>query len=215
MEEDSNTPETCGQEPEQDKAEKAEKDEKDNGRMELYDWIQCIVGALVAGILIFMFGIRVVNVKGSSMRPTLHDADMILTTNLFYTPKAGDVVVLQTDTYGPDPLVKRVIATGGQTVDIDFETGVVYVDGNALDEPYTAEPTTVRDAFEGPVEVPEGCLFLMGDNRNHSTDSRHATIGMVDERCVIGKVLFIVFPSNLDEYGNKTSREMSRIGSIY
>ncbi len=203
-------------EPERDEAgNEAGLTKKDDGRMEIFDWFQCIIGALVAGILIFMFGIRVVNVKGRSMFPTLHDADMILTTNLFYTPKAGDVVVLQTDTYGPDPLVKRVIATGGQTVDIDFERGIVYVDGVALDEPYIAERTTVREDFTGPVEVPEGCIFLMGDNRNHSTDSRQANIGMVDKRCVIGKVLLIVFPSNLDEYGNKTSRDLSRIGSIY
>lgn len=203
-------------EPEMDEAgNEAGLTKKDDGRMEIFDWFQCIIGALVAGILIFMFGFRVVNVKGRSMFPTLHDADMILTTNLFYTPKAGDVVVLQTDTYGPDPLVKRVIATGGQTVDIDFERGIVYVDGVALDEPYIAERTTVREDFTGPVEVPEGCIFLMGDNRNHSTDSRQANIGMVDKRCVIGKVLLIVFPSNLDEYGNKTSRDLSRIGSIY
>ena len=183
----------------------------DEAKMELYDWLQCIVSAIVVGILLFMFGLRVVNVKGHSMEPTLLDTDMIVTSNLFYTPKNGDVVVLQTDSYGPDPLVKRVIATGGQTVDIDFEAGIVYVDGVALDEPYIAEPTAVREDFEGPVEVPEGCLFLMGDNRNRSTDSRTSSIGMVDERCVIGKVLFIISPANSPIYG----RDMSRLGSIY
>ncbi len=194
---------------------KAERAKKNEGKMELYDWIQCIVSALVAGIIIFMFGIRVVNVKGTSMYPTLHDADMILTTNLFYTPKNGDVVVVQTDTYGPEPLVKRVIATGGQTVDIDFESGIVYVDGVALDEPYTAAPTNTREDFEGPVTVPEGCMFLMGDNRNGSTDSRRASIGMVDRRCVIGKVLMIVFPSPAGLNGAVGERDLSRIGSIY
>ena len=184
---------------------------KDEGKMEIYDWLQCIVVAIVAGILIFMFGIRVVNVKGHSMEPTLLDTDMILTSNLFYTPKNGDVVVLQTDSYGPEPLVKRIIATGGQTVDIDFDAGIVYVDGVALDEPYTAEPTTTREDFEGPVEVPEGFLFLMGDNRNRSTDSRTDSIGFVDQRCVIGKVLIVLYPAASDY----SERDYDRIGSIY
>ena len=179
------------------------------------DWLQCIVSAIVVGILLFMFGLRVVNVKGHSMEPTLLDTDMIVTSNLFYTPKNGDVVVLQTDSYGPDPLVKRVIATGGQTVDIDFEAGIVYVDGVALDEPYIAEPTAVREDFEGPVEVPEGCLFLMGDNRNRSTDSRTESIGMVDTRCVIGRAVMIVYPSQIsDDMGTRGKRDLSRIGSI-
>lgn len=192
------------------KANKAGK--KDNsGKMELYDWIQCVVVALVAGILIFMFAVRVVNVKGSSMNPTLFTEDKILTTNLFYTPKAGDVVVVQTDSYGPAPLVKRIIATEGQTVDIDFENGVVYVDGEARNEPYVAAPTMTREDFQGPVTVPDGCLFLMGDNRNASTDSRTSSIGMVDVRCVIGKVLMVVYPA--PDYSGE--RDFSRIGSIY
>ena len=188
---------------------------KDSGKMELYDWIQCVVVALVAGILVFMFFVRVVNVKGNSMYPTLHDEDKILTSNFLYTPKPGDVVVVQTDSYGPEPLVKRVIAVEGQTVDIDFDLGVVYVDGVALDEPYVASPTTVREDFDGPVTVPEGCLFLMGDNRNRSTDSRTSSIGMVDTRCVIGRVLMIVFPSeNTDSFGTRGRRDLSRIGSV-
>ena len=200
---------------EKQEREYSRKKEKSGGKMELYDWIQCVVGALVLGILIFMFGIRVVNVKGSSMWPTLHTEDKILTTNFFYDPKPGDVVVVQTDSYGPDPLVKRVIAVEGQTVDIDFEKGIVYVDGVALDEPYINEATNVRDEFPGEVTVPEGCMFLMGDNRNRSTDSRHASIGMVDERCVIGKVLMVVVPSDRDENKNLIPRDYSRIGSIY
>ena len=190
---------------------KADGDEK----MELYDWIQCIVSALVAGILVFMFFVRIVNVEGSSMWPTLHDEDMILTSNFLYTPKAGDVVVFQTDSYNESPLVKRVIATEGMTVDIDFERGIVYVDGKAIDEPYIAELTVTREDFDGPVTVPEGCLFLMGDNRNHSTDSRRSTIGMVDERCVLGRVLMVVLPSDKGSLGENVKRDMSRIGSIY
>ena len=188
---------------------------KKDSKMELYDWIQCVVVALVVGILVFMFLLRVVNVKGNSMYPTLHDEDKILTTNFLYTPKPGDVVVVQTDSYGPEPLVKRVIATEGQTVDIDFEKGIVYVDGEALDEPYINAPTMEREDFSGPVTEPEGCLFLMGDNRNRSTDSRTESIGMVDTRCVIGRAVMIVYPSQIsDDIGSRGKRDLSRIGSI-
>ena len=93
-----------------------------------------------------------------------------------------------------EALVKRVIATAGQTIDIDFNRGIVYVDGVAMDEPYINALTENRDDFQGPQTVPEGCVFVMGDNRNESTDSRHATIGMVDARLIIGKVYFTVFP---------------------
>lgn len=193
------------------RAERRRAEKEKSGKMEFYDWVQCFVGALVVGIVIFMFGLRVVNVKGNSMYPTLLWSDRIVTTNFLYTPRAGDIVVVQTDTYGPEPLVKRVIATGGQTVDIDFERGIVYVDGVALDEPYIAAPTYTREDFKGPLTVPDGCLFLMGDNRNESTDSRRATIGTVDERCVIGKVLFVLFPAP----GSDGSRDLGRIGSVY
>lgn len=186
---------------------------KDDGRMELYDWVQCIVTALVAGVLVFLFIGRVIGVIGPSMMQTLQQGDRIITSNLFYTPKAGDIVVVKKASFGDEPIVKRVIATGGQTVDIDFEAGVVYVDGTALDEPYTNTPTTLQEDFDGPVTVPEGCLFLMGDNRNSSTDSRSASIGMVDRRCVIGKVLFVLIPGT--GLTGTDARDWSRFGSVY
>ena len=186
-----------------------DKDRKPESRIELYDWVQCIVVALIVGILVFMHGFRIVNVDGLSMYPTLQHADKIITSDLFYSPKAGDIVVVQTDTYGSDPLVKRIIAVGGQTVDIDFELGIVYVDGVALDEPYINSPTLEREDFSGPITVPEGYLFLMGDNRNRSTDSRSNMVGLVDERCIIGKVYFILFPGSDDGV-----RDWSRIGSV-
>ena len=182
-----------------------------SGRMELYDWVQCIVTALIFGILLFVFVLRVVSVVGTSMYPTLCNGDRIITSNLFYTPKDGDIVVVKKASFGDEPIVKRVIATAGQTVDIDFSTGIVYVDGEALDEPYTAAPTITQEDFSGPVTVPEGCVFLMGDNRNDSTDSRSSRIGMVDTRCIIGKVYLILYPGE-----NKSGvREFSRIGSAY
>ena len=183
---------------------------RDDGRMELYDWVQCIITALVAGILIFLFVGRVIGVKGPSMMMTLLDGDRLITSNLFYHPQQGDIVVVQTDTFGSEPIVKRVIATEGQTVDIDFTAGIVYVDGKALDEPYVNTPTNLQEDFTGAVTVPEGCLFLMGDNRNSSTDSRDASIGMVDERCVIGKVYFVLIPGSVNG-----SRDWSRFGSVY
>lgn len=187
------------------------KNKKDNEKMTLYDWVQCLVGALVIGILVFMFIGRVIGVSGTSMYPTLHDTDKIIISNLFYEPDNGDIVVLQTDSFSEEPIVKRVIATEGQTVDIDFANGVVYVDGVALDEPYTNTPTNDRQDFNGQVTVPEGCVFVMGDNRNGSTDSRTSRIGMVDKRCIIGKVYMIIVPGNSEG----EPFEIKRFGSVY
>ena len=151
-------------------------------RAEVYDWIQCIIFALVFCVLLFVFAVRMVNVVGHSMVPTLEQSDKVVISNLFYHPKQGDVVVL------------RIIATEGQTVDIDFDDGVVYVDGKALDEPYVNEPVHDRENFEGKITVPEGCVFVMGDNRNASTDSRDARLGCVDTRYIMGRVYFTLFP---------------------
>ena len=188
-----------------------EPEDEESSGFELYDWIQCFISAIVIGILIFMFLFRVITVDGSSMYPTLYHGDKIIMSNLFFSPSYGDVVVLRADNFSSSPLVKRVIATEGQTVDIDFEKGIVYVDGMALDEEYVASPTYAVEDFDGPVTVPEGCVFVMGDNRNASTDSRTADIGMVDERAILGKVYFIFFPGT----GTEDSRDFSRIGSVY
>lgn len=177
-----------------------EKTKKREG--DLFDWLQCIVTALVACVLIFVFIGRTIGVVGSSMVPTLEQGDRLIISKLFYTPQQGDIVVLQKDSFADYPLIKRVIATEGQTVDIDFDAGVVYVDGVALDEPYTAEPTVVSEDFDEPVTVPEGCIFVMGDNRNRSTDSRTDSIGCVDTRLIMGKALLRLTP-------------LSKFGTIY
>ena len=169
-------------------------------RAEIYEWIRSIITALIIVVILFVFFVRIVDVVGPSMNPTLYDGDKLVVSNLFYTPKNGDIVIFRKETYKPEALVKRVIATEGQTVDINFDKGIVYVDGVALEEPYIAEPTYNRLDFTGEMTVPEGCIFVMGDNRNDSSDSRRATIGMVDERMVVGKVLFVAFP--LDSMGN-------------
>ena len=159
------------------------------GRAEVYDWIQCIIFALVFCVLLFVFAVRMVNVVGHSMVPTLEQNDKVVISNLFYHPKQGDIVVLRKQTLMEEPIVKRIIATEGQTVDIDFDDGVVY-----LDEPDVNEPVHDRENFEGKITVPEGCVFVMGDNRNASTDSRDARLGCVDERYIMGRVYFTLFP---------------------
>ncbi len=161
-----------------------------------YDFLESLVTALIACILIFLFLFRVVNVDGSSMLPTLHNADKVVVSRLSRHYDAGDIVVLTKASFrgGNESIVKRVIATEGQTIDIDFDAGIVYVDGQALEEPYIAEKTTRSLDFEGPVTVPEDCIFCMGDNRNNSSDSRARTIGMIDRRCVIGKVVLRIWP---------------------
>ena len=164
-------------------------------RLDVYDWIQSLMVALVICVALFIFAVRVIDVSGSSMVPTLHDGDKMIVSNLFYKPKYGDIVVFKTDSYDPDrALVKRVIATEGQEISLDFDRGVVYIDGAPLEEDYIAELTTTKLDFIGPQTVPEGCVFCMGDNRNASTDSRKKEIGMVDERMILGKAYFVVFP---------------------
>ena len=129
------------------------------------------------------------------MVPTLNNQDKMLVSGLFYKPKAGDIVVFKKDEYDPEKaLVKRIIATEGQKINIDFDKGIVYVDEVPIEEDYINDITTTKLDFIGPKTVPEGCVFVMGDNRNMSTDSRKAEIGMVDSRLIIGKVYCILFP---------------------
>ncbi len=180
-------------------------------KMELYDWLQCIVSAILCGILVFVFVGRVIGVDGSSMLDTLRDRDKVIMTNLFYTPKYGDIVVIKTEAFGETPLVKRVIATQGQTIDIDFETGEVSIDERVIIEDYIRGTTSERLDFKGPVTVPKGFVFVMGDNRNASTDSRDELVGMVDTRQILGKVLFILIPGPNED----GSRSWNRIGSAY
>lgn len=177
--------------------------------MGLYDWLQCIVSAVVAGILIFVFVGKVDVIKGRSMMHTLQDGDAVVLSNLFFTPKYQDIVFIKSDAYDT-PIVKRVIATAGQSVDIDFEKGVVSVDGAELKEDYISTPTTIKMSFEGPVTVPEGHVFILGDNRNDSSDSRDDRIGMIDVRDILGKVYFILIPGK----GPDAKRDWSRIGPV-
>ena len=166
-------------------------------RREAYDWIQSLISALLICVLVFVFVMRIMDVKGSSMVPTLKNGDKVLVSDLFYEPARGDIVVFKKDSYDSGKaLVKRVVAVAGDVVNIDFEKGIVYVNGEALEEDYIDVLTTTKIDFIGPQTVPDNCLFVMGDNRNASTDSRDKRIGMVDKRLVIGKVLLVVYPFN-------------------
>lgn len=180
---------------------------------DIYEWTQALVGSVLAVVLVFTFLIRLIGVDGHSMVPTLQNGDrlLVLSSLLDDDYKYGDIVVLREESFLEEPIVKRVIATEGQTVDIDFEAGIVYVDGEALDEPYINEPTYMEEGTEFPLTVPEGCIFVMGDNRNHSSDSRDSRLGTVDTRCVLGKAVFLAFPGADDVTGK---REFGRIGLI-
>lgn len=180
---------------------------------ELYEWTQALVGSVLTVVLVFTFLVRLIGVDGHSMVPTLQNGDrlLVLSSLLDSDYEYGDIVVLREESFLEEPIVKRVIATEGQTVDIDFEAGVVYVDSEALDEPYINEPTYMEEGTEFPLTVPEGCIFVMGDNRNHSSDSRDSRLGTVDTRCVLGKAVFLAFPGADDVTGK---REFGRIGLI-
>lgn len=163
---------------------------------ELYQTLQSVVGIILVIIFLFTFVARITVVDGPSMENTLQNGNIVLTWALGYTPKQGDVVVLTKSAFREQSIIKRVIATEGQTVDIDYYISTVYVDGVALAEPYIKEQMRVP-AYAGAIDhvtVPEGCIFVMGDNRNDSSDSRLPTIGVVDTRCVIGQAVLVVFP---------------------
>lgn len=165
---------------------------------ELYDWLEIFAVSVAAVFVIFAFVARIAVVDGPSMQNTLHNGDKLLVWELLYTPKQGDIVVCQSERYGLDkPLVKRVIATEGQTVKIDRETWTVYVDGVPLKEDYILRVNTqamIGWDYEDSYTVPEGHVFVMGDNRNDSLDSRSYRIGPIDERYIIGKVIFRFYP---------------------
>ena len=183
---------------------------KDTVLLYLHDFVFWLTGILLVFLLLF----RVMVVSGPSMNQTLVHGDyLLLLNNVFYTePKQGDIIVAAKDSFkNAEPIIKRVIATEGQWVDIDFEKGIVIVNGTPLDEPYTNTPTNLYEGVQFPLLVAEGCIFVMGDNRNESKDSRSPEIGQIDKREVLGKAFFLFLPG-LDPVTE--SRNFSRIGAL-
>lgn len=188
----------------------SEIERKDKVKADIYDWIEVFVSALAIVVIMLLFVLRIATVKGHSMERTLSDSQVVVMSNMFYTPAQGDIIVIQQNGgYFETPIVKRVIATGGQTLSIDFEKWEVKVDGNVIDESSyvyfrntsmdVEEYYSVYDAYldtNGVMTVPEGYLFVMGDNRNESSDSRSIYVGFVRESEVLGKVIFRMFPIN-------------------
>ena len=164
-----------------------------------YENFSMFAVGVVAVMLIFSFGFRVSGIEGTSMLPTLEDGDRVVLTAFDGKPERGQVVIItQPNAFGK-PVVKRIIATENQTVDINFATGDVYVDGVLLSEPYINNPTINNEGVQFPVTVPEGHVFVMGDNRQGSTDSRSDKIGFIDENYILGVVKYRMFAG--DEYG--------------
>ena len=167
----------------------------------MFSYLEIILKTFVIAILCMIFFIRMVRVDGDSMLPTLHSGDLLLMTHVFYTPQAGDIVAITKPNSQGDNLIKRVIATEGQVVDFDSELGEVTVDGQVVagsvygtEDGITYVPDLPGQVLEFPQTVPEGCVFVLGDNRDNSTDSRFVSVGMVDCRNILGKVVFNLYP---------------------
>lgn len=196
---------------------------------EIWEWVYTIFIAVAIALVIKCFLFDIVQVDGSSMYPTLVDNDRLIITKLGYTPKQGDIIILDStyknrseyydnlaQTKGKEELnmleklikypalpkqykhryyVKRVIALPGQTLDI--RDGKVYVDGEELQEEYYDGTTSIIDpSVKYPVTVDDNCVFVMGDNRNHSKDSRDSSLGQVPYKAVVGKSQIRIFPFN-------------------
>ena len=147
----------------------------------LLEWYEALISAALVLVLVFSFFFRIIQVDGESMVPTLENGDKLVVWGAGYEPQRGDVVIV--DSY-----------KGGDTISIDYATGTVEVNGKALEEDYIAEPTYLGYDVEFPYTVPEGTVFVMGDNRNASLDSRSSYVGCIDEQDILGKVLLCFLP---------------------
>ncbi len=159
-----------------------------------FEWTESIVQAFIVVVVLMTFLFRFFMVDGQSMMDTLHDRDRVAVMRWKYVPKDGDVVVIKHGQEFDKPLIKRVIATEGQTLKINFDDGSVIVDGVKLNETYIKEPMWLRGDAEIPSVIPQGYCFVMGDNRNHSGDSRHKMVGLIRNEDIVGKAKFVVYP---------------------
>ena len=162
-----------------------------------FEWLQLLLPAMLVVVLLLTFVMRMIRVDGSSMMNTLFDGDLVFVTNLLYQPADGDIIVISHGQEYPKPIIKRVIATEGQTVKIDYDNNRVIVDGVVIDEPYLHEEmiyNQLDNDQEIPEVIPEGKVFVMGDNRNHSLDSRSQKVGIIDKTDIIGKAQLVWWP---------------------
>ena len=186
------------------KKDKKELTFRDKMTLNAYDMASVLASAIVTIMLIFTFIFRVVGVVGTSMVPTLNDGDWLMISAYDKNPEYGQVIIITQPNWFDEPIVKRIIATENQKVDINFEKGEVYVDDVLLDEPYINNLTiNQEDGVTFPLTVPEGHVFVMGDNRQGSTDSRSEKIGFINENYIMGVVK--LRPFNVDNYTGKFS----------
>ncbi len=190
-------------------------EEKSAPIQEVFEWMDVLTASIIAVVIIFSLLFRVATIEGDSMEKTLSSGDRIIITDLAYEPQQGDIVVIsrnadnsaETQEKSNSPIIKRVIAVGGQMVDIDFIKGIVYVDGVALEEDYINNPTDDQYDVEFPVYIPEGYIFVLGDNRGYSLDSRTSSIGdngLIDSRYVLGHAVLRFYP--FESFGRLDSK---------
>ena len=163
---------------------------------EIYEMAESVIIALVVIAVLILFFFRSVSVDGDSMLPGLHNGDRLIITNFFYNPEKNDVIVVDKNTDYGKPLIKRVIADEGDKIFIDYSTGDVYVNDINISENYIYEKIAVQNRENVNMIVPEGYLFVMGDNRNNSMDSRDSAIGLINEKNILGKALLQIYPLN-------------------
>ncbi len=173
--------------------------ETTNSTSYFYEWMEAIITAVITVAVLFSFVFRIISVSGPSMENTIHNGDKVIVTDFNYEPKCGDIVVITHAHKFPEPIIKRIIAVEGQSFHIDFDTGGVFVDGKLLDEPYIKNSTINDEGGDIPSVIPEGHVFVMGDNRQNSKDSRSSSIGIVEKSSILGKAQFVVFP--IDRWG--------------
>ena len=179
----------------------------------IYDWARCLLSAVVGVVLLFTFAVRMIGVSGGSMQNTFYTGDrLVMLNSMFCDFKPGDIVVVNAyNAELSDTIIKRIIAVGGQTVDINLQSGIVYVDGEALDEPYVKELTYTTGGTKFPLTLAEDEVFVMGDNRNRSTDSRSTQLGAVKKDYLQGEAFFLLIPGKTPE---TEKMDWSRVGFI-
>lgn len=200
--------------PEEEIRKEKQQEEKESWQKNILLYLHDLIYMLAVIMILFLLVFRMVIVSGSSMYSTLWDGDWLLVlSNTFYQqPQYGDIIVASKDSFNAgEPIIKRVIATEGQIVDIDFVSGTVFIDGAPLREDYTFTPTNLDEGMSFPLVVEDGCVFAMGDNRNGSMDSRHPVIGQIDRREILGKALFLFYPGTNE---GKSARVFDRIGAV-